>query len=65
MLNYGLHSYDAVHIASALHVDAPVIATRDKGFVAIPADALTLRMPPSRLEAARAVRGGLFGRFRR
>jgi predicted nucleic acid-binding protein len=65
MLNYGLHSYDAVHVATALHVNVPAIATRDSDFGALPSESLTIYTPPGRLKTIRSARGGRFKRFLR
>lgn len=45
MGDYGLGSYDAVHVATALALGLETIATTDHGFADVPAAALRLLVP--------------------
>lgn len=56
MGQWGLSSYDAVHVATAVYVDVTDLATLDAGFSVVPADKLTLHVDSSRLRRCRELR---------
>lgn len=58
MRTHALGSYDAVHVATALHAGVHVIAALDAGFARVPASRLTIHTVSGRLARMRAVRAG-------
>ena len=57
MQGYGLASYDAVHVATALVVGVPRIATLDADFARVPMKRLMVHVPRARIRSFRQVRG--------
>jgi predicted nucleic acid-binding protein len=53
MSRYGLASYDAVHVATAIHANVGAIATLDAGFAAVPASVAGLYVDASRVAFCR------------
>jgi predicted nucleic acid-binding protein len=53
MRRYGLASYDAVHVATAVFVDTSAMLTTDVGFSAVPASLLTIYTDASRVAECR------------
>ncbi|MCG7321576.1 type II toxin-antitoxin system VapC family toxin [Arsenicicoccus bolidensis] len=58
MIRWGLGSYDAVHVVSALYAGNQRIVTVDAGFGAVPEQHLTIYTDASRLRSTRRRRGG-------
>jgi predicted nucleic acid-binding protein len=56
MGRYGLASYDAVHVASAMYAGVRDFVTLDRGFALVPASALTLHVNSSRVSPCRQLR---------
>jgi predicted nucleic acid-binding protein len=56
MRRYGLRSYDAVHVATALYAQVPAMLTLDTGFASMPQTSLSIYTNASRVTACRAVR---------
>lgn len=56
MVRYGLSSYDAVHLSTAIHVGVRDLVTLDAGFAAVPARLLTLHVNEGRLRRCRQLR---------
>jgi predicted nucleic acid-binding protein len=57
MQGYGLSSYDAVHVATALYSDVDCIVTLDVGFASVPATLLTIHTSMGRVASCRRRRG--------
>lgn len=53
MSDHGLASYDALHVATALHAGARAVATIDAGFAAAPASIVELFVDASRVASCR------------
>jgi len=49
MRRYGLRSHDAVHAATAIHTQTPLIATTDTGFASLPEKTLKIVSDPHRV----------------
>ncbi len=49
MRTYGMRSHDAVHAATAIHTQTPLIATTDTGFAALPEKTLEIVSDPHRV----------------
>ena len=58
MATYGLGSYDAAHVATALYADVDGLVTTDAGFGAVPGSQLRLYVDASRVKSCRRRRGG-------
>ena len=56
MTRYGLASYDAIHVATAIASGARAVVTLDAGFAAVPANELALYVDPSRIAVCRSRR---------
>jgi predicted nucleic acid-binding protein len=56
MRQFGLASYDAVHVASALYADVGVMVTRDATFALVPSSVLVLFTDSSRVAVCRSRR---------
>jgi predicted nucleic acid-binding protein len=56
MGRYGIASYDAVHVATAIHEDVRRIVTKDLGFASVPASEVDLYVDSSRLALCRSRR---------
>jgi predicted nucleic acid-binding protein len=53
MTEYGLGSYDAVHVGTALVAEVADVVTTDAGFGAVPETLLTIHTDRSRLASCR------------
>ena len=53
MTRYGLASYDAIHVATAIQSGARAVVTLDAGFASVPANELSLYVDRSRVATCR------------
>jgi predicted nucleic acid-binding protein len=56
MGTYGIASYDAVHVATAIHEDVRRIVTKDVGFANVPANEVELYVDSTRVASCRSRR---------
>lgn len=63
MCEYGVGSYDAVHIATAMYSEVPLIATRDRGFAYIPEQSLKIVTEHRRALVMREIRAKTKSRY--
>lgn len=56
LMRFGLRSYDAVHVATAVYADAPALVTIDKDFALVPERLLDLYVPDKLVSSFRSLR---------